>query len=133
MPAFHTNCYTGEFTATVDSSRRLRLPAKWRVPSDGEADFFLIALRPEGCLWIIPPPEQIVLLERFRSQGTDPEAQAVWCRFLAEVATTQCDSRGRIALPSRMLVQTQILKQARLVGMGASFQIWNTSSRQCAR
>jgi MraZ protein len=113
----------------VDEKRRVQIPAKWR-PTDLDTEFTMF-LWPNGedkdaCLLVLPPAKMAALEARLNAMSMyDPKATALRRALGRKSASITLDKAGRICLPENMAKAVGIDKEAMLVGLVDSFEIWN--------
>ena len=77
------------------------------------------------------PPRMIADLHSKISKISmaNPAKRKALSKFLSKSCTFGCDKQGRIMLGETILSHVGIAKDVCLVGMGATFEIWNPETR----
>ncbi len=123
--------YSGSYTKPLDDKRRLTLPSKWRFKGDdGESSYLAIPMK-YGAITVLPP-DMVKNLRRTISKITmaNPLKRAAISEFLSKADSFGCDKQGRIVLSDTLVGYAKLDKEAYLVGVGASFEIWNPQRRK---
>ena len=129
--------YLSLFDHGVDDKRRVQIPAKWR-PAELETEFTII-LWPNGemkdaCLLVLPPAKMAALEQRLTAMSlSDPKTTALRRALGQKSASVTLDKAGRICLPEKMAEIVGIEKEAVLVGLVDSFEIWSPQRHAKAR
>jgi len=121
--------YLSLFRHGVDEKRRVQVPAKWR-PTVPETEFTMFLWPngevPDACLLVLPPAKMAALEERLKGMSlSDPKATALRRALGENAASVTLDKGGRICLPEKMSRTVGIEREAVLVGLVDSFEIWS--------
>jgi MraZ protein len=116
--------YSGQVLHSIDPSRRVMIPKKWR--SDG-AEFWALPwpIAKKECLLVVPAARFHSVLERLSSMSLSSKSAALVERVIG--GTSEClelDKAGRICLPEAMTAGVGIKDQALFVGRMNKFEIW---------
>jgi len=113
----------GEYTYTLDTKRRLAIPAKFRKLLGKKA---VITKGLDNCLFLFPMKEWEKLAEKL---GRLPLAQADargFARFmLAGAADVTIDSLGRILIPDYLKKHAKMQKKVVITGLSNKIEIWD--------
>lgn len=117
--------YIGEFRHTIDSKRRLTIPARWRFPGD-EAEVYLALPNPEGFISVYPPAKVAQIQEKVSqiSMG-DKEGQKLLMYLSSMAHSFGCDKQGRIHLNEQLIQHAGIEKESIFLGNFTTFSIWS--------
>ena len=122
MATFH-----GTFEHTLDTKKRLTVPAKFRAALSGRV--FLVRSA-DPCISLYPESTYATMAEE-ALRGLNPlSAQAKELkRMLYGAATdTELDSVGRIMLTARMLEHAGIDRDVVVTGAGDCLELWDRSA-----
>jgi MraZ protein len=122
--------YVGSYHHYVDTSRRIRLPTKWRSANAEESTFMLMCLPYQGlesnCVQVLPPRVMNDLLTKMNGIPDSNRESAMIKRAISSTSQlVHMGKVGRICIPEMMAHIAGIENQAILVGMIDRFQIWN--------
>ena len=131
MPANETRAdstiYNGQFRHGVDTKRRIQVPARWR-PSNPEIELTVLVWRKHeagACLRVLPPERMADLLAHINGLPNGHPDKAVLKRnFGSNSIQVSVDKAGRFCLPEKMAADAGIEKEAVMVGLLDSFEIW---------
>jgi MraZ protein len=120
--------YYGSFTHGVDASHRVMLPSEWR-PSDPDFTFTLLPwplTKPEYLL-VLAPARWDEMQNRMRAQIslTNEAGAAVERKIYGSAVKLRLDRVGRLCLGEELRTRFGIGKEAKLVGRGEKFEIWD--------
>jgi len=114
--------FSGEFSYKMDSKGRVSVPAPFRASSDGR---YYITYGPDLCLFVYDESgfkertEELNGLDDF-----DPKVRQLKRVFFSGPGLQECDSHGRIKIPSLLAVHAGIDKDIIMNGMSSHFEIW---------
>ena len=119
--------FTSEFECRLDAKGRLVLPAKIKSNLPEVSTNELVIRRGfEPNLTLYPMLEYKKLHNRISALSEfNPEQRKLKRLFFKGIAQVELDSANRILIPKPMLVHSQIMKEALLIGMGNYIEIWN--------
>lgn len=115
----------------VDGKGRIQVPAKYRDDLMARCQGQLTITRhPHGHLMLFPRPTW----EHHREiVASWPSSAAVYKRvLLGEAEDVEIDGAGRILIPVDLRTEVRIVKEAKFIGVGAYFEIWDTASAKAA-
>lgn len=114
----------GGYQHTIDKKGRISIPSKLR-DSLGENFIVCCGISGKRCLCAYSNAEWDKLVEKI---DTLPNTKASTVkRFLYEGAfSVECDSQGRILIPTPLREYAQLESEAHIIGMSTNLEIWNT-------
>ena len=122
--------YAGEFEKQLDDKRRVTIPAKWRFKGDNSENSYFAIPTLYGAVSVLPPSMMRQLLDKIsKISMANAQKRRVLSKFMSQSCTFGCDKQGRIMLDETTLARAGIKKTAKLVGMGATFEIWDPERR----
>lgn len=125
--------FVGNFTHSLDSKRRLTIPASWREKAGGTELFVLPGVKIK-CLYVFPADEMMRKLEKFRNLSVANEKAQRYARALFSRANQlPWDAQGRIRISDDLLDYAQLINQVQLVGVGTRFELWSPEKWQEAQ
>ncbi len=117
--------YVGNFTHRLDARKRVTVPSSWRVTGD-EGNFYFGWENPAGCIAVMPPRMLQDLMRKAETVAQyDLKKRAMLRQFFGKGYQFGVDKQGRILLAENLLRHATISREAVLVGLGATFEIWN--------
>jgi len=121
--------FTGEFDCKVDVTGRILLPAAFRRQMGKvEAYRFVItkALN-EQCLelFTIEEWERMTKSIQENDEAFCSENKQLLLEFRLGATEVECDRKGRVLIPERLLKQVEIEKEAVLMGCFGKIEIWS--------
>ena len=115
--------FMGEYNHTIDAKGRLIIPSKFR---ESLGDEFVVTKGMDGCLFVYDNEEWKKFEEKLLSLPMmDKQVRQFTRYFLAGAASVEVDKQGRILIPSVLREFADITKDAVLVGVGSSIEIWS--------
>lgn len=115
--------FTGEYKHTIDTKKRLSLPAKFRKELGGEV---VVTKGIDNCLVIYSKKEAEVM---FNKLGNLPESKLEARSFarirLAGAAEVGLDKLGRILIPDYLKKYAGLKKDVIVCGLFNRIEIWN--------
>ena len=125
MESNHPQSYAGETRHNLDSKGRLTVPAKYRPEEDSKEEY-LALFQSEGFIQILPPARGAVVIERMNQLKLgDRKGRKTLMRLMRNAETFTLDKTGRINLNKALYEKAGIGKEVMIVGMGASFGLWD--------
>lgn len=120
--------YLGRFTYNVDQKGRLAVPARFRESLSGTV---ILTRGIDPCLVLYPLESWEPLAAKVDALPlADPAARAFRRLMYAEAANLELDSQGRILLPPELRAWAGIEREAVIVGVNTSIEIWSQSGWQ---
>lgn len=119
--------FTSEFECKLDAKGRLVLPAriKSNLP-ESSANELVLRMGFEPGLIVYPMPEYKKIHNKISALSEfNPEQRMLKRNFFRSIAQVELDSNGRFLIPKGMLQFAKIEKDAMVVGMGNTIEIWN--------
>lgn len=119
--------FAGDHTHAVDAKNRVAIPSSFRRSFPTDTDDRVVLLRGvSGCIEAHVRPEWRVHVTRLRHLDLYDEQDLVLRRLWLSGATEiELDAQGRVLLPKKLMDVAGISAEARFVGIGPFFEIWN--------
>jgi len=119
--------FLGDHTHAVDAKNRVAIPSSFRRSFPTGTDDKVVLLRgASGCIEAHVRPEWRVHVTRLRNLDLYSEQDLVLRRlWLPGAAEIELDGQGRVLLPKKLTDLAGIRAEARFVGLGPFFEIWN--------
>jgi MraZ protein len=115
--------FLGRFAHTVDAKGRLAIPARFR---DALAGGVVVTRGIDRCLSVYPMEAWLPLAERISALPiTDPDARTFRRMVFAEAANLELDAQGRILLPPELRRYADLDRDAYVVGVNTSIEVWS--------
>ena len=114
--------FLGEYEHTLDTQRRVAIPAAWR----GCSRFVLLPSRDHAIQMMSVDTFREMVLDKTRklSLGNVEDARNL-ARLGSRAQECVCDKQGRILLPAVLREFAGSEKEAVLVGVGSRIEIWS--------
>lgn len=119
--------FRGASSLNLDAKGRLAMPTKHRdalqVQCNGD---LVLTAHPHGCLLIYPQPAwepiqaKMMALSSFNKQASDLQRLLV-----GNADDVSLDNAGRLLVPPSLRELAKLDKEAKLVGQGSHFELWN--------
>jgi MraZ protein len=119
--------FIGDQTHAVDTKNRVAIPASFRrnFPT-GTEDHIVLLRGATGCIEAHVRPEWRSYVQRFRNLGRYNKEDLVLRRLLFSGANEiELDGQMRVLLPKTLTEPAGIGAEARFIGQGSFFEIWN--------
>lgn len=122
-PVYNQNMLIGQYEHTIDSKKRLALPAKFR----GElGDKIIITRGIESCLVVYTEKEWKIFSERLSSLTiSQAEARSFTRMILAGAMEVSFDKLGRILVPDYLKNYAGLKKNVYICGLASRLEIWD--------
>jgi MraZ protein len=118
--------FLGRHAHTVDAKGRLAIPARFR---DGLTEGVVLTRGIDRCLSLYPLSAWRPLAEKVSALPlTDPDARVFRRLVFAEAVDLELDSQGRLLLPPELRRYAEIDRDAIVVGVHTSIEIWSPAS-----
>jgi MraZ protein len=118
-----TNMFIGEYAYTIDTKKRLALPAKFRKELGKNV---IITRGFENCLVIYPQSEWKLVMEELRRL---PSGRAESRKFnravLGGAIEAKLDKLGRILIPDYLKKYASLKKNITICGLSNKLEIWD--------
>ena len=117
--------FSGSNTAKIDEKGRFVLPQEMRygLVEDGKCEF-VIGLGLGGCLAIYRKSAIDKIVEKFRKMQHVAQFQKFFTLFFSTLHPTQCDTIGRVSLPSILKNAVGIGKEIVVAGVMDKIELW---------
>ena len=113
----------GEYEHTIDAKGRLSMPSKLRRDM-GEA--FIVTKGLDGCLFAFSQDEWKNFETKLKALPlSDKNARNFVRFFLAGATECEIDKQGRFLIPGNLREAAKLEKEAVIIGVGTSLEIWN--------
>ncbi|WP_267202082.1 division/cell wall cluster transcriptional repressor MraZ [Limosilactobacillus kribbianus] len=113
----------GEFQHSLDSKRRLIIPAKFRDQLGPE---FVLTRGLDGCLFGYPQAEWQRLNEKLQSLPLTKRDARAFVRFLYSAASDcSFDRQGRVNIPEPLCTYAHLSKKCMIIGVANRLEIWD--------
>ncbi|MBO5724866.1 MAG: hypothetical protein J6Q65_08085 [Lentisphaeria bacterium] len=119
-----TYCFVNHFIHTVDSQRRIAIPADWRR-KDGVTAFYLLPAR-ENIVQLIPQEtfyEQVIRKAQKMSLA-DARLSRDLALYASRAQKCVCDKQGRIQIDPALLAHGKFGEKIVLAGAFWHIQLW---------
>jgi len=119
--------FIGDYTHAVDTKNRVAIPSSFRrnFPT-GTEDHIALLRGATGCIEAHVRPEWRSYAQRFRNLGRYNKEDLVLRRLLfSGTNEIELDGQMRVLLPKALMEMAGIGTEARFIGQGSFFEIWN--------
>ena len=114
---------TGEFHHNLDSKGRLILPSKFR---DELQETVMVTIGLDGCLKVYTMESWQKIYDKLQTLPTTNRDARIYVRMvIGKASECSFDAQGRILLPANLINEAGITKEAVVVGLGDSLEIWS--------
>ena len=115
--------FLGRYAHSVDAKGRLAIPARFR---EELAAGVVLTRGIDRCLALYPMAAWLPLAEQVSGLPiTDPDARTFRRMVFAEAADLELDAQGRILLPPELRRYAEIDRDAYVVGVNTSIELWS--------
>jgi MraZ protein len=115
--------FLGRYAHNLDAKGRLAIPARYR---EALADGVVLTRGIDRCLALYPLAAWRPLAEKVAALPlTDADARNFRRLVFAEAANLELDGQGRILVPSDLRRYAEIEREALVVGVDTSIEIWS--------
>lgn len=115
--------FLGRFAHSLDAKGRLAIPARFREHLTGG---IVLTRGIDRCLALYPMATWLPLAEKVSALPiTDPDARSFRRMVFAEAVHLELDGQGRILLPPDLRRYAQLDREAYVVGVNTSIEIWS--------
>lgn len=121
--SFFLAMLAGKYEHTMDSKRRLPLPARLR----GELGKTVILTRGlEGCVFVYPQAEWLTFAEKVNKLPmSQASARSIARLFFGSAAEVELDSLGRVLIPDHLKTHGTLRREVVIIGTGARLELWD--------
>jgi len=113
----------GEYQHTIDTKKRLAIPAKFRKDLGEQA---IITKGLENCLVVYTLPEWDKQAKKFEALPTGQSDARNYVRIMLSGATdTELDKLGRILIPDYLKNYAGLKKNVAILGLSNRIEIWD--------
>lgn len=118
--------FIGEYKHTIDSKKRLAIPAKFRKELGKSA---VITRGIDHCLVIYPLKEWKIMSDKLgKLPSSQPEARSFARIMLAGAAAVEFDRLGRILIPEYLKNYGLLKKNVTVIGIYNRLEIWDADN-----
>ena len=115
--------FLGRYAHSVDTKGRLAIPARFR---EELAAGVVLTRGIDRCLALYPMATWLPLAEQVSALPiADPDARTFRRMVFAEAVDLELDAQGRILLPPELRRYAEIDRDAYVVGVNTSIEIWS--------
>lgn len=115
--------FIGEYLHSLDSKRRLAIPAKFRKDLGKRA---IVTRGLDSCLFVYPLSEWEKVAQKLSELPTGQKDTRDFVRlFLAGAADVELDNLGRILIPDFLSEYAGLKGEASIIGVFKRVEIWN--------
>ena len=118
-----TRRIAGEFNHTVDSKKRLALPAKIRDNMTGT--MILVGSIFSPCIALYPMDEWEKFEERL-STLSQTDGLLARRKIYSKLCEVTCDGQGRIVIPQNLYDYAHLNRDVTVIGVGTYAEIWDS-------
>jgi MraZ protein len=123
-----TTVLYGEFELAIDEKNRLLVPAEVRRALDPERDgeAFFITVGVNRRPWLYPERRYEAFVSQMESELTPGEDRLAFDQmFFSMASKVDWDKQGRILVPDKYRVRTNLSREVTLVGVRDHLELWN--------
>lgn len=113
--------FFGEYQHSIDKKGRAFIPSKFRDEL-GETFMICRSIDSRPCLRVYSAEQWKVLDEKLR--GLPARAGDFKRKIYSSATALECDSQGRILIPSKLREFAALSKEACFIGMSDFFEVW---------
>lgn len=115
--------FIGEYIHSLDSKKRLSIPAKFRKELGKKA---VLAVGPDNSLALYPLEEWEKVAQKLAELPTGKRDARAFARiFLSGAAEVELDSLGRILIPDFLKEKAELKNEAVILGLSRRIEIWS--------
>ncbi|MGB3305978.1 MAG: division/cell wall cluster transcriptional repressor MraZ [Thermomicrobiales bacterium] len=115
--------FLGRFEHTLDSKGRIAIPSRFRADL---GDGLVVTRGIDRCLAVYPMAAWQNLAARINDLSmADPNARLLRRMVFSEAMDATLDGQGRVLLPGDLRTYAGIDREAIVVGLHSSFEIWS--------
>ena len=123
--------FMNEYSHTIDAKGRMILPARFR---EELGDSFFLSPGLDACITIYPRQRWERMAEKLQQLPSTKAGVRQLRRFLIGGSSEiECDRQGRILIPAHLRAYGKLEKDAKIIGVGDTIEIWNPSLLQSSR
>jgi MraZ protein len=121
------NDFSGEFRFSLDTKKRISIPAGIRKMLPPESEGSLVFTRGfEGCVYVYPNDEWKRLTHKLNTLDSfDVKVRDFIRLFVGPALKTTMDNQGRVLLPDYILQMAKIEKDILLIGSLNKWELWS--------
>ena len=115
--------FMNEYSHSIDAKGRMILPARFR---EELGENFILSRGLDECLVIYPADRWESMTDKLRKLPSTKKAVRELRRFLiGQSMEVECDRQGRILIPANLQAYAKLTKEAKIIGVGDTIEIWN--------
>ena len=120
--------FIGEYQHNIDSKGRVIVPSKLR---EDLGDRFVVTRGLDSCLFIYPLDRWEAIVEKLKTLPlTDGDVRRFARFFTSGAAQCECDTQGRILIPSVLRQYAGLSKNIVTIGVVDRVEIWDSQKWQ---
>jgi len=124
----NAGAFVGRYTHSLDSKKRVTVPADWREAALNPVLFVLPGVN-EKCLYVYTAREMAQRLEKVRTASVaNVQAQKFLRDFFSRADRVVLDLHGLIRVKYEYIDYADIINHMVLVGIGSRFELWSPES-----
>lgn len=114
----------GKYQNTMDSKRRLPLPARLR---DGLGKIVVLTRGLEGCVFAYPQTQWLEFAEKVNKLPmSQASARSVARLFFGSAMEVELDALGRVLIPEYLKAHAGLKREVVIVGTGSRLELWDS-------
>ena len=113
--------FVGEYRHTLDSKKRLFIPAKFR---ELLGENFAISRINEKCLLLFSEEEWIKYTDALLN-GVPADTKRIARKVFSKTTYVTPDAQGRVIIPAKLCELAELNKNAVVIGAGTHAEIWS--------
>ncbi len=113
--------FVGEYRHTLDSKKRLFIPAKFR---ELLGENFAISRINEKCLLLFSEEEWIKYTDSLLN-GVPADTKRIARKVFSKTTYVTPDAQGRVIIPAKLCELAELNKNAVVIGAGTHAEIWS--------
>ena len=119
--------FTGQFTFSIDSKKRINIPAPLRKQfSAKDKKTFVVTRGIDQCTWIYPISEWNFIQNELKQLSSLSKTNRTFLRnHLRHANILKFDSQGRFVLPQSLIDYSSIKNDVTIIGVLNKIEIWN--------
>jgi len=121
--ALFLHMLAGKYEHTMDSKRRLPMPARLR----GELGKSIVLTRGlEGCVFVYPQTEWLAFAEKVNKLPmSQASARSIARLFFGSAMEVELDALGRVLIPEYLKAHGGLKKEVMIIGTGNRLELWD--------
>ncbi|MDP7035255.1 MAG: cell division/cell wall cluster transcriptional repressor MraZ [Planctomycetota bacterium] len=119
--------FYGRYDHTLDSKKRLTLPARFREKHPGSqgGQVWFLTRGYDDCIFMFTPPQYEEFVDRMEEDEISMESMDFHREFFGSTSEVTTDSQGRVLLPDHLLELAGVSKSVVVLGVRSRIEIWD--------